>query len=66
MSAPPLRVVLVDDHKVVRDGIRLLLADTTDVVVCTEASSAGVFDRLRKGKACGPPPDSTSTLSRWG
>ena len=40
MSAPPLRVMLVDDHQVVRDGIKLLLSDTTDVVVCAEASSA--------------------------
>jgi DNA-binding NarL/FixJ family response regulator len=32
MSEPPLRVMLVDDHKVVRDGIKLLLNDTTDVV----------------------------------
>jgi hypothetical protein len=28
----------------------LPLDDTTDVVVCAEASSAGVFDRLRRGK----------------
>src|SRR4029450_12379114 len=40
MSAPPLRVMLVDDHQVVRDGIKLLLADTTDVVVCAEAGWA--------------------------
>jgi two-component system, NarL family, response regulator DevR len=40
MSAPPLRVMLVDDHEVVRDGIKLLLADTSDVVVCAEAGSA--------------------------
>ena len=40
MSAPPLRVMLVDDHQVVRDGIKLLLGDTEDVVVCAEASSA--------------------------
>jgi two-component system, NarL family, response regulator DevR len=39
MSAPPLRVMLVDDHEVVRDGIKLLLADTDDVVVCAEAGS---------------------------
>ncbi|HSO52618.1 MAG TPA: response regulator [Actinomycetes bacterium] len=39
MSEPPLRVMLVDDHQVVRDGIKLLLADTTDVIVCAEASS---------------------------
>ena len=40
MSAPPLRVMLVDDHEVVRDGIKLLLTDIEDVVVCAEASSA--------------------------
>jgi two-component system, NarL family, response regulator DevR len=40
MSAPPLRVMLVDDHQVVRDGIRLLLNQAEDVVVCAEASSA--------------------------
>jgi two-component system response regulator DevR len=40
MSAPPLRVMLVDDHQVVREGIKLLLADTPDVVVCAEASTA--------------------------
>jgi two-component system, NarL family, response regulator DevR len=39
MSAPPLRVMVVDDHQVVRDGIKLLLRDTEDVVVCAEASS---------------------------
>ena len=40
MSAPPLRVMLVDDHEVVRDGIKLLLNEVSDVVVCAEASSA--------------------------
>jgi two-component system, NarL family, response regulator DevR len=36
---PPLRVMLVDDHEVVRDGIRALLAPADDIVVCAEASS---------------------------
>jgi two-component system, NarL family, response regulator DevR len=40
MTAPPLRVMLVDDHQVVRDGIKLLLADLADVVVCAEAGTA--------------------------
>jgi DNA-binding NarL/FixJ family response regulator len=40
MSELPLRVMLVDDHEVVRDGIKLLLAKSTDVVVCAEAGSA--------------------------
>ena len=39
-STPPLRVMVVDDHEVVRDGIRLLLADTAEVVVCAEAATA--------------------------
>jgi two-component system, NarL family, response regulator DevR len=40
MSTPPLRVMLVDDHQVVRDGIKLLLADIPDVVICAEAATA--------------------------
>jgi two-component system response regulator DevR len=40
MNAPPLRVMLVDDHEVVRDGIKRLLNDADDVVVCAEAGSA--------------------------
>jgi DNA-binding NarL/FixJ family response regulator len=40
MGAPPLRVMLVDDHQVVREGIKLLLNGVPDVVVCAEASSA--------------------------
>jgi two-component system, NarL family, response regulator DevR len=39
MSGAPLRVMLVDDHQVVRDGIKLLLGSVQDVVVCAEAAS---------------------------
>jgi two-component system, NarL family, response regulator DevR len=35
----PLRVVLVDDHEVVRNGIKALLAETTDVSVVGEAGT---------------------------
>jgi len=35
---PPLRVLLVDDHEVVRDGIAALLRATDDLVVAGEAS----------------------------
>jgi hypothetical protein len=31
MKEPPLPVMLVDDHQVVRDSIKLRLRDTTDV-----------------------------------
>src|SRR6266567_5292514 len=39
MSSPFLRVMLVDDHEVVRNGIRALLAGTDDIVVTAEACS---------------------------
>jgi len=40
MDAPPLRVMLVDDHEVVRDGIKALLAAVEDITVAGEASTA--------------------------
>jgi two-component system response regulator DevR len=36
---PPLRVLLVDDHEVVRSGIASLLKATADIVVAGEAGS---------------------------
>ena len=36
---PPLRVMLVDDHEIVRDGIKAMLQATEDVIVTAEASS---------------------------
>jgi two-component system, NarL family, response regulator DevR len=39
VSAPPLRVLLVDDHEVVRDGVAGLLKATEDIVVCAEAAT---------------------------
>ena len=36
---PPLRVLLVDDHEVVRDGVRALLQATEDIIVTAEAGS---------------------------
>jgi two-component system, NarL family, response regulator DevR len=38
-NVPPLRVMLVDDHEVVRDGIRAMLAAEDDIVVTAEAGS---------------------------
>jgi DNA-binding NarL/FixJ family response regulator len=38
-SQPPLRVMLVDDHEVVRAGIRALLQASDDIVVTAEAGS---------------------------
>ncbi len=39
MAEPPLRVMLVDDHEVVRAGIRALIRSTDDVIVTAEAGS---------------------------
>ncbi len=39
MAGPPLRVMLVDDHEVVRSGIRSMLQATDDIVVTAEAGS---------------------------
>jgi DNA-binding NarL/FixJ family response regulator len=36
---PPLRVMLVDDHEIVRDGIRAMLDAEDDIVITTEAGS---------------------------
>ena len=36
---PPLRVMLVDDHEIVRDGIRTMLDPEDDIVVTAEAGS---------------------------
>jgi len=38
-KAPPLRVMLVDDHEVVRGGVKALLAADEDIVVTAEAAS---------------------------
>ena len=38
-SGMPLRVMLVDDHEVVRGGIKALLQSTDDIVVTAEAGS---------------------------
>jgi DNA-binding NarL/FixJ family response regulator len=39
VGEPPLRVLLVDDHEVVRSGVKALLQATDDIVVSGEAGS---------------------------
>ena len=39
MVEPPLRVMLVDDHEVVRGGVRAILQATDDIIVTAEAAS---------------------------
>ncbi len=38
-KSPPLRVMLVDDHEIVRNGIRAMLDAQDDIIVTTEAGS---------------------------
>jgi two-component system, NarL family, response regulator DevR len=40
-NRPPLRIMLVDDHEVVRDGIRSMLQSEDDIIITTEAGTVG-------------------------
>lgn len=45
-----IRVLLVDDHRIVRQGVGRLLAETTDIEVVAEApDGAHALERLRHG-----------------
>jgi len=47
--AAPIRVMLVDDHEVVRDGIRSLLESSDDIVICAEAGTVqGAIDEAAR------------------
>ena len=43
MSTDRLRVMLVDDHEVVRGGIRALIDSQPDLTVVAEAASVGYW-----------------------
>jgi DNA-binding NarL/FixJ family response regulator len=48
MTAPQIRVLLVDDHAVVREGYRSLLQGQTDICVVAEAQEGGEAYRLSR------------------
>lgn len=50
-ARPAARVLIVDDHPVVRLGIRQLLADEPDLAICGEAESAQQALRLAAAEA---------------
>jgi hypothetical protein len=37
-TSSPARVLILDDHKFLRDGMRLMIGGDPDLVVCAEAS----------------------------
>lgn len=45
-----IRVLLADDHAIIRDGVKQLLADTDDLVVAGEAASGAEVLRLVAAK----------------
>lgn len=45
MKAPPLKVVLVDDHSVVRAGFRMLLESTGEISVIAELDSGEAINQ---------------------
>lgn len=49
MSAPPIRVMLADDHDVVRSALRLLLEGQADLEVVAEASDIDSANRYVRG-----------------
>ena len=51
-SLPPLRVLLVDDHEVVRQGLASLLRSTDDIVVAGEAGT--VRDAIEEAERTRP------------
>ena len=49
MNAPPLQVLMVDDHTIVRDGLkRILAAGSADLQVTESATAFEALDRLRQ------------------
>jgi two-component system invasion response regulator UvrY len=49
-TAKPYRILIVDDHAIVREGLKQILADTDDIVVGGEAeNSSKALQMARKG-----------------
>ena len=39
MNSQPIRVLIGDDHRIVREGLKQMLADAPDIEVCAEATN---------------------------
>lgn len=49
---PTIRVAIADDHPIVREGLKHILADTRDIVVGAEAETAAEAMRLARRGDC--------------
>ena len=43
-----IRLLIVDDHSVAREGLKQIFSDTSDIVVAGEASSGADTKNIRK------------------
>ena len=50
-AAPTLRVLIADDHAIVRHGLKQILADTGDIVVAGDAGSGAEAIKLARAAA---------------
>ena len=57
-----IRVLLVDDHRIVRDGIKGMLVNEPSIEVVGEASSGAEWVRCSRGLRC--PYSQTDTGSK--
>ena len=48
----PIRVLIADDHAIVREGLKQILADTKDIVVSDEAKNGGEAVKLARMGEC--------------
>ena len=49
-AEPRARILIVDDHPVVRNGLRMLIDDEPDLIVCGEAGDADEAIRVLDAK----------------
>ena len=51
MDKPLKRIIIADDHAVVRTGLQLILDETTDMSICDEAANGNeLIEKLRRNR----------------
>ncbi|MFC7514233.1 response regulator [Herbaspirillum sp. GCM10030257] len=51
-AAGTIRILIADDHAIVREGLKQILADTKDIVVAGDAENGSDAIKLVRGGAC--------------